>query len=163
MAEPAPRQLSNDEKLTRRLGPLHWLVSRPALQPQLRELRHILFDDRVRRRAARAQALADHLQPALAMIHDDIDAAERDYVAFPHLRPAARDLPEFAQCVAQGVLVLLAAVYRPQRLGDQDVEEVLPALGRRFREAEHHFLTPVELLSLLSQRFPFGERQGRLT
>ncbi len=31
MAEPAPRRLSNHKKLTRRLGPLHWLVMAPRL------------------------------------------------------------------------------------------------------------------------------------
>ena len=30
MAEPAPRQHRNDEKLTRRLGPLHWRVMPPG-------------------------------------------------------------------------------------------------------------------------------------
>jgi hypothetical protein len=34
---------------------------------------------------------------------------------------------------------------------------VLPALGGIFRKAEHHFLTAVELLPLLGQRFPLVE------
>src|SRR3954464_14222210 len=116
-------------------NPVHWRVSRPALQPQLRELRQVLFDDRIRGRAARTQALANDRQPALSMIHNHIETAERDGVAFAHLRTVPGDLAKLAKCVFQRVLVLLGAIHRLKGLVDEHVEEMLPTLRGSFRIA----------------------------
>ena len=90
-----------------------------------------------------------------AVVHHNVKAAILDRVAFAHLRATARHLAEFPKRGCQGVFVLLAAVERPQRLAQQDVEKVLTAFSCSFRQTEHDLLTAVEL--------SVGVGQGHLT